>query len=540
VVVRPPPALILVFLLVATSCFGAGSEDGGNDGERLTARRDPYFRNVACSLPHDFLVRTRNGYHRERSGDVAMVLKERYTFAYAHAGPYDYLQEVPLFFYGPGQVPAVGRVRSRAVMADVAPTMAAYLRFPFRAPDGRVLERAVLSAPRRLPRLVLVLVWDGAGRNVLSTWPDAWPTMRSLIPKGAWFENATINTSPSITPPVHATMGTGADPSRHGLISLDLRLQGQLVDSNRHPQYLLLPTLADLFDKARDNRPQIGLVAFRDWHMGMMGHGSYLDGADRDFAVLLDQQTGKWVLEGPNRDYYEFPSFVNEVPGLDESIRRLDLEDGMVDGRWRRVGITDPNALWRTPAYTEWQTAIIEEIVEREGFGTDDVPDLLFTNFKQVDEAAHWWSMNSRQVEATVRASDQALASLIELLDRTAGKNRWVVVVTADHGVVPNPRVSGGRLLRKEPFQADIRATFDGDGDDRDVLTKFRPTELWLDRGELRENGYTLAQVAEYLLRYTLGDNVAEPEGISSRQLKERVFAAAFPSRILTGLRCPG
>jgi hypothetical protein len=49
------------------------------------------------------------------------------------------MHEVPLLFYGPGHVLALGRVDGRATLADIAPTNAALLDFEFDAPDGRVL-----------------------------------------------------------------------------------------------------------------------------------------------------------------------------------------------------------------------------------------------------------------------------------------------------------------------------------------------------------------------------------------------------------------
>ena len=69
---------------------------------------------------------------------------------FPHSGPWDYLQDVPLFWYGPGIIPALGRVERPVTLADVAPTQAKLLDFAFDAPDGRALPE--IPKPDTPPR----------------------------------------------------------------------------------------------------------------------------------------------------------------------------------------------------------------------------------------------------------------------------------------------------------------------------------------------------------------------------------------------------
>ena len=73
------------------------------------------------------------------------------------------------------------------------------------------------------------MVWDAVGRDVLARHPDAWPTLASMIEDGAWYESATVGSSPSQTAQVHATIGTGAFPRTHGLVAHRFRVDGELV-----------------------------------------------------------------------------------------------------------------------------------------------------------------------------------------------------------------------------------------------------------------------------------------------------------------------
>jgi predicted AlkP superfamily pyrophosphatase or phosphodiesterase len=499
------------------------------------------FAAMVCDLPARQLLRVWNGYYPGRSGEIQIVPKEPNFMSggLSHAGPWDYLQEVPMLWYGPGQVPAKGAVGRAVTMADVAPTIASFLGYEFDAPGGRPLEEVLPaeSEVREPPRLILVVVWDGGGRNVLAEYPGAWPGVKELIPKGVWFDRFTLGSSPSVTPATHTTLGTGAYPRHHGAIDLRFQVDGRLVPSFENgPQFLVAPSLADRYDADLGNEPEVGVVAFKEWHLGMIGHGSFSEGGDRDLAALLDAKTARWALQGPNAKYFELPSYANEVPGLQEAIARADASDGARDGAWLgEEGVfEEPETLVETPAFAEWQTGLIEEIIRREGFGDDPVPDLLFTNYKQIDDVGHRWTMNSRQMKVTVRSSDLEFTKLIEILDREVGEGRWVIALTADHGVTPKPSVSGAFPIRNDALTQDINATFGGE-----VVRSMRPSQLWIDLGELNDNGYQLAQVAEYIARYTKRQSVADPSTLTAAERTERVFAAAFPSRVFErGLPC--
>jgi hypothetical protein len=524
--------LVAALMAISSAC----TRDRDESPDRVPAPPSlGRFQAMACDLPLEEITRIWNGYYPGRSGELQVVpRKPNYSTAggLTHSGPWNYLQRVPMLWFGPGHVPARGRVERPATMADVAPTIARLIGYRFDAPDGSPLREVLPSDDRRRedPRLVLVVVWDGAGRNVLREHPGAWPVLRRMIPKGVWFEHFTDASSPSVTPAIHTTLGTGAFPRRHGLVDQRFKVDGELVPSHdRGPRYLRTPALADLYDRDNGNSPLIGMVAYTAWHLGMVGHGSYLAGGDRDVAALLDWRTGRWVLRGENAKYFRFPSYVNDVPGLDEAIVLSDLEDGARDEAWLGARIPeDVRVLIQTPAYAAWQTAILEAVIRREAFGGDDVPDLLFTNYKMIDEVGHRWTMNSPQMESVVRASDRALGDLVRILDREVGRGQWVLALTADHGVTPKPSLTGAFAISRFELERDLERTFQAD-----FVIGGRPTQLWLDTEALDQAGYGLAQVAQYVARYTKGQNVEDPAELSPDDRDDRVFAAAFPGSVL-------
>jgi hypothetical protein len=102
------------------------------------------------------------------------------------------------------------------------------------------------------------------------------------------------------------------------------------------------------------------------------------------------------------------------------------------------------------------------------------------------------------------------------------------------------PRDTGGFEIDTGELRADIQRTFDGDGDARPVAEVVRATQLWIGIDELRSHGHTLAQVAEYLHRYTKGQNRRASDAVPEAIAAQRAFRTAFPTSILEELRCLG
>ncbi|MGH2710363.1 MAG: alkaline phosphatase family protein [Actinomycetota bacterium] len=495
------------------------------------------FARIACDLPREQIQRVYNGYHPERSGEIQFVPQEpNYVGNFAsHSGPWDYLQEVPLFLYGPGHVPATGKVSRKTTVADLAPTYAEMLDFDFDAPDGAPLTEA-LDPASDPPKLILTVVWDGGGRDVLTEYPRSWPIVRDLIPDGVWYDNATVGSSPSVTPAIHSSIGTGAFPRHHGIVDLRFRIE-QDVDPNAFQRATLLlgPSLADVYDVALDNRPVIGMVG-AEGTLGMIGHGALWEGGDMDFAGA--QRAGEWGLAATNQQYYSLPSYVADHPGFDEIEPNADREDGTVDGEWFGLPLTTPDSLTHAPAYADYQTDVIATVIENEKFGQDDVTDLLYVNYKQIDKVGHKFSFPSVQMEKAVAGSDRELGDLIEILNAEVGEGDWVMALTADHGSTPRPETTGAYVIDNFELARDLLTEFDGDGDDRPVIQAPRVTETWVDLPELEEHGHTLEDISAYLMAYTRAENTVDPSTVPAGEAGDLMFAAAFPGNVLENLPC--
>ena len=108
---------------------------------------------------------------------------------------------------------------------------------------------------------------------------------------------------------------------------------------------------------------------------------------------------------------------------LAAAVRRLEAEGrpSLRDYGESRPIIAEVAATQQAAAY---QQALVEEIVVREGFGADRVPDLLFVNYKAIDTIGHLFSADGVEMSDAVRTQDGALASFVEFLDQTVGQGR--------------------------------------------------------------------------------------------------------------------
>jgi hypothetical protein len=497
------------------------------------------FIQVACSLPHQQLLRIWRGTALDRSGDVIIVPQQPNFLGsnYPHSGPWNYLQDVPMMWYGPGIVPARGAVARPVTSADIAPTEAALVGYDgFHPLDGHVMPE-VLPADGATPRLIVTMVWDAGGRSVLDTYPKEWPVLHSLISKGVWFEHATVGSSPSITPATHSTIGTGEFPMHTGQVDAEFRVGPDLIRSGElGPALLTAPTFADLYDRAMGNRPIVGDLASVTWHLNMMGHGSMFNGGDRDIAVLRTPiDTGgnegtegtEWNLQGKNAPWYRFPKYVNDLPPLSHYSRQLDAADGAIDQKWRQDSISQLENGWATPARVPYQDRMYTEVIRREGFGKDATPDLLFINSKIIDHISHLYSVNSIEMQDTLRWQDAGLKDLIHTLNANVGRGRWVLLVTADHGAQFDPKVSGAFQVTPAAMTADLQAAFGSDS-----IQGVRTSQIFLRANELQQSGHTVEDVAAFILRYTKAQAVSDPSTLPAGTGSDRIFAAAFPASV--------
>jgi predicted AlkP superfamily pyrophosphatase or phosphodiesterase len=510
---------------------------------------------LLVSKPNNFV-------NRLSSEDFESLAGKSPVLASSHPNPWNYLTRVPIIMYGSGHMPAGVQTDLPVDIASIAATYGDALGvdgFDSRAPR---LQGFDADHP---PRLILTIVIDGGGWNTLRYHPASHPHIDALSAGGLTYTNATVGSAPAVTGALHATFGAGSYPRHHGLPGNVMRYPdggvGDVFLDEGDPRYLKSPTVSELWDEQNDNRPLVGTVSYESWHLGMIGHGAQRPKGDRDIGVLWDTGEDQGAEEGwwINEDFYTLPPYLanTDFDRLERYEAALDARDGLRDGTWfghttgapaldQQDGEQDETFFGRplnevaepltrpgTPAFARFTGDAVVQVLRREGFGRDNITDLLWVEMKMPDFAGHIYNVVSPEEGDVLREVDRQIGRFKEQLDRLVGRGNYVIVISADHGQQPLPEVTGGWRIDLIEIERDIELRFGP------VVEQATPADLFIDTEALERSGHSLEQIARYLATYTIGDSIPRDvplDVVPEARLDDRVFAGVFTTEYLSGL----
>jgi hypothetical protein len=355
--------------------------------------------------------------------------------------------------------------------------------------------------------------------------------------EGVCYTNAIMGSFPAVTASAHATIGTGAFPSRHGITGHNIR-DGRKVrkaygePGRADPGDILVPTLADLWhDEAG---PWVGEIGYQIWHLGMLGRGgTRRNGGDVPVAVYWDEtpalgQEQRWQPQHP--DLYRLPAL---VPGLDTLADRQATWEPSPASPFDPVGRQE---VCCSPPIIGYQGDLIEAAIESERVG-DGPTSLLYINYKAPDYAGHLYNMQHPNEQTALAEVDAQLGRLVEQLERRFPGD-YVLIVTADHGQCPLPDDADG--VRLDPIQLGEQIEREFGRGLFNVVQNVVPSEVYLHADVLWDAGATREDVAAFLRDYRYRQNIGPyvPRSAVERDLLDRKeFAAVFATTFLDDLR---
>jgi len=521
---------------------GAGTALGA--AVRRLTRPDPRpaLEAMSTDLGSEYLELVTRAYNAERMGDVQLLVTPFSSSNYpqesrslepndprsSHAVPWMYGERVPIVVWSPGRIEPQDHTE-RVTLADLAPTTAALIGFDeFRAADGRVLPGMPSVTPPVQPRVVVTFVIDGGGWNVLGRWPDAWPNLKRLMREGATYRNAISGSFPAVTAATHATIGTGAFPRTHGITGHNVRRGGGPVKAwgepgHIDPSFLLEPTLADRWTDHTGNEAWVGEIGYQVWHVGLLGHGGRPMGRAPVGVFWNEDGGGGWEPHHPTR--YRLPDV---TPGLD---RLAELTAGWDPPAPSPYDPTGKKAMCCFPPVVRYQGELIRAAFDSEALGQDEVPDLLYLNFKAPDYAGHVYNMDDERQAEVLGAVDAEVGRVADLLTERFPDGGGVMIVTADHGQCPEIDANGGVRIDPIQLEEDINAEFGTSV--FGLVQMVAPSEVYLDPKALVDAGLSDQDVAAFLADYRYGENIGpyiRPAAVRRDRLDERSFAAVLPA----------
>jgi hypothetical protein len=456
-----------------------------------------------ASLPTNrqaFLEQFARAYFPGRTGQIVLVPREGHIITkrgpaqrFMHGSPWPYDSRIPFFFYGPRFI-RQGTYAEPVVQQDMAPTLAELLGVAMPATSVGRSQGTILKVRTDPPRLILLAVLDGMRPDYFDRHAAVLPTLDRLRRQGAWFSNARLNSLPTITSLGHATVATGADPRVHGIVANAFYdwVTGRPADAypGLSPRHLMALTLADVWNIRTKGRAIIvGQGSISRAAIPLAGHGGCLLNGRPVIAASYNPERGEWETNG---ECFRLPDYLK-----DQNVRRL--WEG-TDGRWMGHPIATSDDVRGSALFSRFETDAMKLMIEREPVGADEITDLMLVNLKTADYVGHRYGPDSPELAATLAALDRDLAELIAAIEAKVGRDRYVIAVTADHGMPSEPDPRKGQL---RVYTEDIvRLILDRfDPQQGKLVKQYEPEnmQIAIDGDRLRELGVDLGAIRQLL-----------------------------------------
>ena len=345
-----------------------------------------------------------------------------------------------------------------------------------------LLTSAILSAQQpapAAPRLIVILVVDQMRTDYLErAAPHLTGGLKRLTTEGAWFTEGAYPYLNTVTCAGHSTIGTGAFPYKHGMVlnawwerssgrqrvcTADESVQNLgHTEPDTEPgdsaRWIEMPTLGQKVHEAGGRTVAISLksraaiplagksgtaVVWQhnrtDWVTSTAYTKAKLDWLERFIqANPIAAEGGKvWERALPADQY----SGTDDAPGEKFPSRWTSTFPHAVPPGNPRDFIS----YWqKTPFADEYLGRMAASAADALQLGRRGTTDFLAVSFSTLDLVGHDFGPASHEIQDMVIRLDRTIGSLLNHLDAAVGRGRYVVALSADHGVGPMPEQTEG------------------------------------------------------------------------------------------------
>jgi len=351
---------------------------------------------------------------------------------------------------------------------------------------------AAVPGAQQPTRLVVIVVLDQFRADYLTTFASHWRAgFKTLLSEGAVFTRAAYPYFHTDTCAGHFTIATGTFPRTHGMVAdnwwdVGARRLIECTDDDQSPvvtygrasklgksaRNSMAPSLADELRGQRPGARVVTLSMKARSAIGLAGHGGdavtwFEEGAgvgsfvtSRAFSAdqipavrtflardSFESDFGKfWMLRDAADTYRHADAGIGERPRQPWNGLFPHEIRGTTSGR------DDAVALWRASPFGDaYLGRMAADLSDAFQLGRRDTTDFLGVSFSASDTVGHPFGPGSREIEDTVARQDDVLGALIKYLDDSVGRERYVLALSADHGVADVPVTrNAGRVAQED------------------------------------------------------------------------------------------
>jgi predicted AlkP superfamily pyrophosphatase or phosphodiesterase len=331
------------------------------------------------------------------------------------------------------------------------------------------------------PKLVVLLVVDQMRGDYVDKFLPQWTGgLRRLVDEGAWFRDAAYPYAATETCVGHSTISTGSFPATHGMVSNSWwdRKEQKMVTCTSDPD----PNVKNIgyagaTPKGADSAWRMAVPSFAEElkfqtsgatrvitfslkaraAITMAGHkadaatwfdgGGWVTSTPYGTLPFMEEQAkshpvkadfGKtWSLSLPESAYWYGEKALGAVPPDGWDLTFPHPLRG-------KSGVGEPDSAfyeqWAASPYADTAlTELAEKAVDELKLGHATGTDFLAVSYSSVDYVGHAFGPRSREIQDILVRLDKDLGHLFAHLDEKVGRGKYVVALSADHGVVPIP-----------------------------------------------------------------------------------------------------
>ncbi|WP_396190893.1 alkaline phosphatase PafA [Flavobacterium sp.] len=334
-----------------------------------------------------------------------------------------------------------------------------------------------LQAQER-PKLVVGIVVDQMKMEYLYRFQSDFTEngFKRLMNNGYTFHNAHYNYMPTYTAPGHASVYTGTTPTMHGIVSnewfhrtlkrevyctddasVTTLVPGTESEGKMSPKNLQSTTITDELKLSTNFKGKVigisikdrGAILpaghFADWAFWYCKTGEFIS------SSFYGEKLPTWVTDfNKEKNYLGYTNKGWDLLKPKETYNESLADDNPYEGKLYKktpffpynmkemIDNNDAGVIRVSPYGNDLLADFAKKAIEKEQLGKDEITDFLALSFSSTDYIGHTFGPRSIEIQDTYLRLDQNIADFLNYLDKTVGKDKYLVFLTADHAGAEN------------------------------------------------------------------------------------------------------